>query len=156
MEYYSSICASCHGDMGEGIPNTAPEIQHPVRDFATWVVRNGRTGLAEYSDPMEAYSEIIVPVDALNGIFDFLDSIPQPTTGEGLYTDYCGNCHGPGGAGGPAAHDINRESASGLTQHARQGAGLNDMSRRTNYMPQFTQDMVTDAEIQLIYQYLSQ
>ena len=37
-----AICVPCHGPEGAGVPTMGPEIQHPVVDFSTWVVRNGR------------------------------------------------------------------------------------------------------------------
>src|SRR6187401_838977 len=36
---YELNCKSCHAEQGVGSP-LAPETQHPVRDYATWVTRN--------------------------------------------------------------------------------------------------------------------
>lgn len=130
-----------------------PEIQHPVRDFSTWVVRNGRQGHPSYPQSVMAkYDTTALPDETLKGIFDWLSTpnLPKPTTGAALYTDYCGNCHGVGGTGGPAGHNAKGEPLSKALSMVRNGHSLTQFSSRTGYMPKWTQEELTDAEVGLI------
>jgi hypothetical protein len=100
-----TACAACHGPNGEGTA-LGYEIRHPVRPYATWVVRHGRTGGEFPGSAMLAYAPSSLTDAQLGTIFDYLDSLPQPTTGEGLYLDYCRNCHGTDARGGVTGVDI--------------------------------------------------
>src|SRR5688572_24130220 len=85
-----AVCSVCHGPEGAGLADKGPEIQHPVIDFSTWVVRNGRTHPG-YKEPMPKATADMLPDAQLQGIFAHLAKPPKPTTGEGLYKDYCLN-----------------------------------------------------------------
>jgi mono/diheme cytochrome c family protein len=130
----------------------APEIQHPVRDYASWVVRNGRAQTT-YPMPMEKFATTKLSDADLALIWDFLDKPPQPTTGQALYLDYCANCHGADGKGGPTMRPILEELA-GLKQHVRDGAHPGEFDMRREYMPALGTSRITDAELQLIYDYV--
>jgi hypothetical protein len=130
-----------------------PDIQHPVEDYATWVVRNGRDGAMIYLGPMLAYDEATLTDEVLSGIWTFLAEQPQPTTGEGLYMDYCAACHGDDGAGGPTARPIVNE-AHEITSLVRSGHSLGNFAERREFMPQWSTDELSDAELQLITQYV--
>jgi len=86
-------------------------------------------------------------------IWDYLDKPPQPTTGQTLYHDYCANCHGADGKGGPTGRGITNELAK-LKSQVRSGAGLNQIGTRRNYMPAFPTSRLSDAEVNLIYTYV--
>lgn len=148
---YNAYCFSCHGAQGVGGP-LAPETQHPVRDYSSWVVRHGRAQTT-FPKPME-----IVPPEKLSDaqltlIWDYLDQPPQPTTGQALYHDYCANCHGADGKGGPTTRPIVNELAE-LKKQVRAGAHLGEFDMRREYMPVFKTDVITDAKLDLIYAYV--
>ena len=134
-----------------------PEIQHPVRDFSTWVVRNGRQGNPGFPNSvMAAYPESALPSATLNAIFEWLSTpaLAKPTTGKALYEDFCANCHGADGSGGTAAHAAEGEPLSKALQMVRGGHSLMQFSSRTGYMPKWTTSELTDAEVGLIVDYL--
>jgi mono/diheme cytochrome c family protein len=148
---YLLNCAVCHGVQGVG-GMFAPEIQHPVRDYSTWVVRNGRA-VTTFPKPMEK-----VAVDKLSDadlalIWDYLDLPPQPTTGQALYLDYCGNCHGADGKGGPTMRPIVEELAE-LKKQVRDGTHPGEFDMRREYMPAMSPSRISDSELQLIYDYV--
>jgi mono/diheme cytochrome c family protein len=130
-----------------------PDIQHPVEDYATWVVRNGRDGAMIYPSPMLAYDEATLPQDTLEGIWRFLADQPQPTTGEGLYLDYCSACHGEDGAGGPTGRPIVNEAGE-ISRFVRSGHELGNFAERREFMPQWSTSELSDAEVQLITQHV--
>jgi len=164
---YRLSCLSCHGQLGAGITtpmNLGPEIQHPIRDYTRWVVRNGLPSVG-YMEPMEPWypvdqpdkeMELILSDADMELIFDFLDKPPKPTTGQGLYNDYCANCHGADGLGGVTTRPV--VSAEAIGQFAavvRSGTHLGMQGSRTEYMPAFDQTILTDAEVQLMLDYVS-
>lgn len=161
-EIYGILCSECHGPTGDGIEGEGPDIKHPIRDYAEWVVRNGR-GAADdaygvfalyYDDDMDAVPVAAISDENLQGIFDFLDSPPQPTTGEGLYKDYCAACHGPDAQGGLTDRPIAEETAEFL-DNVREGHHSGEFSNRHDHMPAQSVEDLSDAEIQLIADYVS-
>ncbi|MDX2020842.1 MAG: c-type cytochrome [Deltaproteobacteria bacterium] len=148
LEFFKNECASCHGEKGEGTKD-GPEIQHPVRAFAKEVIRKGRTGHPDYDDDMAAFSSTVLPDASLNAIFDYLDSPPKPTTGKALYVDFCQNCHGTKGNNGLAAHSVTTHIAD-IPRLVRSGHGGTSYLSRTSYMPAWTAQQLSDAELKLI------
>jgi mono/diheme cytochrome c family protein len=148
---YMSKCAACHGAQGVG-GQLGPEVQHPVRDYSNWVVRNGRA-MTTFPAPMLAVPASELSDADLTKIWDYLDMPAQPTTGQALYADYCGNCHGADGKGGPTTRSIVNELGQ-LKAHVRQGAHPGEFSMRREYMPAFAANRITDAELDLIYAYV--
>jgi len=153
-ELYGQLCSACHGMMGEGTA-IGYEVQHPVREFSTWVVRNGRPGDEFEGSVMAAYTPEVIDDGTLEQIWEFLDAAPQPTTGEGLFLDYCRNCHGPDAAGGVVSKDISDKTFDDSLERVRQGAGLADPGARMLYMPAFGPEVVSDAELQLIVDHIA-
>jgi mono/diheme cytochrome c family protein len=156
-ELYQSECGSCHGKDGVGT-KIAPQIQSPVSDYASHVVRNGR-GEMGFTSPMEKIDEKTVNDEALNGIFDYLGSIPKPKDGAGLYTRFCGNCHGVEGSGGRteiAIAGASPDFIDGFIELVRSGVGEDEVANRTEYMPARDAKTLSDAEISLIIEYLSE
>ena len=154
IELFLGMCAPCHGAEGEGGP-LAYELQHPNRAHATWVVRNGRPGLEFPGSQMAAYSPEVVSDEQLEEIFDYLDSFPQPTTGEALYLDYCGNCHGADPrTGGAVDKDPLDDGPDEILEQVREGDGGTDYGNRGEYMPAFSADRLSDAEVQAIIDWL--
>ena len=148
---YDATCKACHGEQGVGTL-LAPDIMHPIRDYSTWVVRNGRAQTT-FPKPMEKVAADKLSDAQLKLIFDYLDLPPQPTTGKALFTDYCANCHGADGKGGPTMRDITNEVAKVLTQ-TRSGKNVGKFDPRRDYMPAFPPSRISDAELMLIRTYV--
>lgn len=152
-EAFLANCASCHGEGGEGT-GAAPQIQNPVRGYATYVIRNGRGREMGYVDAMTAFDRAILDDAALTEILDMLASAPKPTTGDGLYTRFCGNCHGASAQGGRVGKDITREHDE-LAEAVREGHHTGAYGDRTEYMPAWSRTEISDAELALIGGYLA-
>jgi mono/diheme cytochrome c family protein len=148
-----ALCAPCHGPAGEG-SELGYELRHPSRPYATWVVRNGRPGDEFENSVMAPYSESILSDADLEKIFDYLDSFEQPTTGEDLFLDYCGNCHGPTGTGGVVGVTIVDKTLADTLEKVRTGVGT-DFSNRIAYMPAFDESRITDDEVQAMIDFWS-
>ena len=146
-------CAACHGPEGEGTA-LGYEIQHPVRPYSAWVVRHGRTA-GEFPGAMLKYDSSQLNDDQLSSIFDYLDSFPQPTTGEGLYGDYCRNCHGPNARGGVTGADISDKAFNDIREKVREGEGGTAYGNRGAYMPSFPASRLSDAELRAIADYIA-
>lgn len=158
--YVSATCSSCHGEQGQGLEFLAPEIRHTPKDYATRIVRGGRldtmgkpTAMLDFPSTPSATRTVVSDPD-LTAILGWLDELPRPTTGKGLYRDFCGNCHGPstptGGAVGVA---IVGKAASLVTMKVRAGVG-SDITMRGAFMPQFAPTLLTDAELALIQSFI--
>lgn len=156
-EFYISVCAPCHGQSGEGTA-IGYELQHPVRDYSTWVVRNGRPpGNPELpGSVMTAYATDTLGEATLEEIWDYLDTFPQPTTGEALYLDYCGNCHGEDALGGITGVALLTPAAMlEIVDKVREGENVGLYDMRAESMPAFSQSRLSDAEVQLIADHLA-
>jgi mono/diheme cytochrome c family protein len=149
-----ALCAPCHGATGEG-SDLGYELRHPTtRAYATWVVRNGRPGTEFTNSVMAPYSEAVLSDADLEKIWDYLDSFDQPTTGEELYLDYCGNCHGPDGTGGVVGVSVLGELGE-LFDIVRSGEGGTNYANRPGYMTAFGTDRLTDEEVQAILDFFA-
>jgi mono/diheme cytochrome c family protein len=148
---YGLHCAKCHAEQGRGGMN-GPEIVHPVREYSSWVVRNGRA-MTSFPMPMEKWGADKLSDAQLNLIFDYLDTPPQPTTGAELYRDYCTNCHGSDAKSGPAMKNLLNE-VDELKDQVRKGAHPGEYSMRQEYMPAFSTMRLSDADLDKIYQYV--
>lgn len=155
-EFFMSVCAPCHGNEGEGTM-LGYEIKHPVRDYSTWVVRHGRPpGNDELpGSVMVAYAPGSLEDATLEEIWDYLDTFPQPTTGEELYMDYCRNCHGTDALGGITEVNIREPGALlEIFEKVREGENVGAYASRGSSMPRFGESRISDAEIQLIADYV--
>lgn len=151
-DLYARECAGCHGAEGEG-GDRGPQIRHPVRPYATWIVRNGREGRG-YPDEMPDFDEDQVDDTALEEILDRLSSGPKPADGQGLYVMFCGNCHGPTGGGGPVGEGVRGDDLGELREVVRRGKGGSNYGRRGDYMPRWSTEELTDAELARIATFL--
>ena len=148
-ELYLAMCSGCHGAEGEGTM-LGYELQHHDPEHFKWVVRNGRPGEEFESSVMLAYDETMLSDAVLDEMLVYLDSFPQPTTSDGLYADYCGNCHGADGSGGTVDKDITDKGFDDTEEKVREGIGLDAPGERAFYMPMFDAERLTDDELQLI------
>lgn len=148
---YDANCKACHGEQGSGSP-LAPEIVHPVRDYSSWVVRNGRAQTS-YAKPMDKWGTDKLSDAQLTLIWDYVDLPPQPTTGKALYDDYCASCHGADGKGGPTMRALTNEVGKVLTQ-VRSGRNVGKFEMRRDYMPAMPASDISDAELMLIRDYV--
>lgn len=154
VEVYAAVCAKCHGITGEGT-DKGYELRHPVREYSTFVVRNGRPGLEFPMSQMSAYETSLLSDSQLEEILDFLSDMPQPTTGEGLYLDYCANCHGADALGGVVGQDLDEKTFTDILTQVREGDGDNNYALRDMYMPSWTNAELSDEEVQRISEYVS-
>jgi len=151
-ELFLESCSPCHGVEGEGTM-LAYAIQHPLRDYSRWVVRNGRPQGTKFPGAvMLPFGEDKLADAELELIFDYLDSFPQPADGQGLFMDYCRNCHGVDAAGGVVQTDIRDELDEAL-EKVREGEG-NDPGDRTGYMPLFSEERLSDEEVAAIVEFV--
>jgi mono/diheme cytochrome c family protein len=169
---YQINCYACHGPQGKGSMNMiplGPEIQHPVRDFATYMVRTGsmtRNPTPSYPAPMAPIAPAMLSDSDLNLILDYLDSFAKPTTGQGLYEDYCANCHGKDAHGGPTTRNLKSVAnlQTEMVTKVRNGVHLGEFQLLKDYMPKreapaggamATNAQITDAELMMITTYVS-
>lgn len=151
VELFLGLCAPCHGMEGQGVETLGYELRHPVREYATWVIRNGRSEGELAPSSMSAYPPEVVSDAQLQEIFDWLDGFPQPETGEGLYMDYCRNCHGVDpNDGGVVAKEVGEKGFADALEKIREGEGGTAYGSRLAYMPGFDAGVLSDAEVMLI------
>jgi mono/diheme cytochrome c family protein len=156
LTVYERSCFGCHGAVGEGT-TFGYQIQEPVADYATWVIRNGRTGNTEFAGSMPGFDESALSDTVLSGILEYLSAQPRPDSGELLYKRFCGNCHGEMGEGGVVGKGIARDARRDpdeFLETVRDGEGGNDYADREDYMPAWTAAEISDSEIWKIAQYL--
>lgn len=148
---YQILCAGCHGTNGEG-SDLGPQIQSPVVPYATWVVRNGREGIG-YPEAMPQYTADVLSDATLTEMLDTLAAAPKPTTDEGIYARYCGNCHGATGRGGPTRQGILGELGE-LAENVRRGRSRGRYGSRRSYMPAWSSAELTSADLSAIRRFL--
>jgi mono/diheme cytochrome c family protein len=158
---YTTNCSACHGPTGEGSV-LGPEIRHPVEDFAIWMVRNGTEGreggMNPFPGPMVPLDTSFVSDAELGMIISYLSDktkFPQPTTGEGLYLDYCASCHGADGKGAGTTRDLTNlvdPLATAVPDNVRSGHHNMppEFNLRIEYMPAQDATVLSDAELMLI------
>jgi mono/diheme cytochrome c family protein len=155
----SAGCNVCHGTVGQGVQSLAPEVRHVPAGYAQQVVRQGRkfngmqTGMVAF--PMTSADPLVAAItDAdLSAVISWLDAQPKPTTGQGLFLDFCGNCHGKDGNGGIQPVKVTGETIMAVNTKVRGGYGT-DISMRNAYMPAEDTTALTDAELALIEQFI--
>ena len=78
--------------------------------------------------------------------------------GSALYVRFCGNCHGADARGGRVGKDLLHELHEGaeeFVEKVREGEGGVDYGARTEYMPSWPSNEISDADIEAIVVYLS-
>jgi mono/diheme cytochrome c family protein len=141
-------CVACHATAGQGITSLAPEIRHSPLTYFNYVTRAGRPG-----SNMVAFPATMVPDADLAAIHTWLAGLPKPTTGQQLYLDFCGNCHGPDGLGAVVPLAVTGGIKTGTMQLVRMGHGT-DPSVRKSYMPAQGPEQLSDAELGMIADFL--
>ena len=146
---YTKNCIICHANAAQGISLLAPEIRHAPAAYFNWVVRNGRTGTTMLAFPATTISDA-----ELSEIQTWLATLPKPLPGDQLYQDFCGNCHGPTGAGGAKlVSGVRFKGTADVVKAVRDGIGA-DPTDFHSYMPPESVAEVSDAELGLITTYL--
>ena len=152
VEYFARECASCHGAEGEGT-RRGPEIRNPVHPYATWVVRNGRRSIPQYSNDMPSWRTDALSDTQLGEMLAWLSSAPHPTDGERLYNRFCSNCHGKDARGGPVDKEVLKETDE-FHEMVREGEGGNNYGDRDDYMPSWSRSELSDLEIDKMSAYV--
>lgn len=153
VTYYARVCAGCHGAQGEG-SKRGYEIRNPVRDYATYVVRNGRTGLPDFKEAMPAYDQQALSDQQLSEMLTWLRTASKPPTGKLLYNRFCAACHAIDGSGGVSEKIITGKAVDSFEDAIRIGKGGKDFTLRNKYMPSWSIDEITDQEIRLMATYV--
>jgi mono/diheme cytochrome c family protein len=144
----SAACSSCHNPNAEGNV-IGPEIRFTPKEYLTAVVRNGRKDPKGNLNMPPVAVATLADAD-LDAISTWLNGLPKPTTGPGLYKAMCGTCHGPmTPTGGSAPINIQGVSKADLTKYVREGNGT-DFNDRKAYMPKYDTTLLTDQELDLI------
>ncbi len=149
VKFYNDVCVGCHGADGEGT-DIGPEVQHPPEGFAIFAIRGGRIA---GDTTMPPYGEEALSEEVLQDLLAYLNEPPQPTDGEGLYLDYCANCHGADALGGRTGFGLRNETGR-FPMDVRNGHHGGDYGHE-HYMPSWTAEELSDAEIQLIAGHVS-
>jgi mono/diheme cytochrome c family protein len=154
-ELYREACATCHGLDGTGTDD-GPQILSPVRPYATYVVRHGRANEMGFMTGMDPFDSDALADHELVAILDWLSAAAKPTTGEGLYVRFCGNCHGADAWGGRVGQDLTREidETDELFEKVREGHGGARYADRTEYMPGWTRAALIDEDVLAIAAYI--
>jgi mono/diheme cytochrome c family protein len=103
---------------------------------------------------MPAFSLQQVSDQQLQEVLAWLGGRPDPTTGAGLFDRYCANCHGSDATGGVVGQDIAGETLNNVIEAARDGFGRQNYAVRDKFMPGRSTQELSDAELQLITDYL--
>jgi mono/diheme cytochrome c family protein len=103
---------------------------------------------------MAMYTEERVSDAQLGDIWDWLDSFPLPSTPEERYEDYCANCHGADGRGGPTGSGLVAATDAVFHASVRGGHGGQVFSRRAEYMPAYDESVLTEEQILEIATYI--
>ncbi|HVY26222.1 MAG TPA: c-type cytochrome [Polyangiaceae bacterium] len=148
---YDANCKVCHNELGTG-SILGPEIQHPVRDYAAWVVRNGRAQTT-YLKPMDKWGTDKLSDSQLMLILDYLSTPPKPMGGQALFLDYCSNCHGADARGGPTERNLLNE-VDKVEALVREGKNKGQYQMRHDSMPSFASDILADGELTMIRDYI--
>ena len=146
MQLYFGTCLPCHGAEATGTP-FGYQVRQPVREYATWVVRNGRPGIEFPAAEMEAYDEEMFSDEDLEKIYDFIDEFPRPGDPMGLYFELCSNCHGEDMAGGMTGVPVLGTDLATNMMFVRDGADLGNYGSRETYMPAYDEATLNDAEL---------
>jgi mono/diheme cytochrome c family protein len=151
LEIFAAECAPCHGAEGEG-NEIGPQLRFRDDDLFRFTVRNGRNGPGVPS-AMPTYNRQDLPDEKLDEIVDWLSSFSNPETGQGLYGQYCANCHGDDALGGPSFEPI--AGLARVDTEVRNGHS-GPFQNRHEYMTAWTEDELSAEEVDLIEQYLMQ
>ncbi len=167
---YVQHCQLCHGENAEGAQDPTngsplgPDARHPVDEYVRWLVRNGSADrmaneMELYPAPMLPIGEDALPDSDLDLIIEYLSNrevFPQPTTGEGLYADYCTGCHWDDGLGAPTGRPLDEVTAAEVLEDPRIGHHPGEFDMSNEYMPIFSEEMLTDEELQMLADYITQ
>jgi mono/diheme cytochrome c family protein len=151
-EYYARECAKCHGASGEGTTR-GYEIRNPVVGYATYVMRNGRSG-RPFADSMPKYTPAMLSDRQLTEILTMLRAAQHPSDGKSLYNRFCANCHGTNAKGGIVGKNITREIGD-FQEKVREGEGGSNYASRTKYMPKWPASELSNAEISSMAAYVT-
>ncbi len=144
---YAQKCAGCHGKEGKGVTDRGMQLRYKDPGYSSSITRSGRS-LYNFKDSpggMPAFDSTQLSDVDMAEIWTWLDAFPNETTDEGLYLQFCGNCHGATGKAPEVEQDLT--TVSDVTSDVRSGHGGTGYDARTKYMPAWTAAVISDAEI---------
>lgn len=146
-EVYQEGCAACHGEEAQGTDRAFP-LRFRASGYFTYVLRTGRESSLFESD-MKAFGVEQISDAQVEEMIAWIDSFPNATTPQGLYLQFCGNCHGEDGRSGRAGKNLVEESISRVVR-----SGKEDSVSHRNYMPGWSSADLSDDEVAQIADYL--
>ncbi len=153
---YAQECAGCHGKDGKGLRRRGFQLRYKDDGYSTFQTRTGRSLYAFSDSPngMPAFTDAQVSDTHLNEMWDWLNSLPNESTDEGLYLQFCGNCHGVDGRAIEVERNI--DGATDFNGDVRNGHNAGQYDARTRFMSKWDASQISDQELSQITSHVSQ
>jgi ubiquinol-cytochrome c reductase cytochrome c subunit len=158
---YGQYCLSCHGPNGSGIPNVAPSLKGVGALSADFYLRTGYMPLQRVGEQPRR-SRVLLSDAEIRALVDYVASlgpgpavpVPDPAsgdvaTGRRLFTSECSGCHQVAIAGGYLTGAIAPSLADATPTQIAEAVRIGP-----NVMPRFSQQQITDRELNSIIAYV--
>lgn len=158
---YAESCLTCHGNLGQGVPNRGPSLQGVGALSADFYLRTGYMPLHSPSDQPVRRTRVFPPdqIDALVAyVAQLAKGPPVPTPhpergnvarGLTLFTESCAGCHQVAAVGGfvtgARVPPLDRATPTQIAEAVRIGPYL---------MPSFSTKRISDGELDSIIAYV--
>lgn len=146
-EVFTAACASCHGEQAEGTER-GPQLRFRDAEYFDHVTRHGAPSRGRWASDMDSYAADRISDAQLAEMIAWIDSFPNATDGEGLYHQFCANCHGGTGVQGW----VEPEFDGSIYSVSR--SGKEDSVANPSYMPGWPASEISDGELQQIQAFI--
>jgi ubiquinol-cytochrome c reductase cytochrome c subunit len=160
-ELFGANCATCHGSLGNGVPERGPALRGVGRRAADFYLRTGYMPLGDPHEQPER-NRVQFREREIRALEDYVDSLgggppvpaPHPESGsvsEGLqlFTEHCAGCHQVVAEGGVVTDAVvpplDKATPVQVAEAVRIGPYV---------MPEFSERAITDAELDSIVAYV--
>ena len=145
-EVYTRLCQTCHGEKGQGAA-LGMQLRYDDLEFSRYWIREGRGKTLDYTSDMPAYPESMISNQQIDEMFAEIDAVPHPTADADLFTQYCSNCHGATGRGGPSGEGI--RGGDEYREKIRRGKNWSKKQywKRGKYMSKWNASQISDSEM---------